>query len=420
MAKVAKILRKDDAAKNTDTSLRANFGLPDWLVGTFLRPNGVGRRVMAFLCLVSTPILKANFFIVRQLPWRLKNIVVLASWKLWLGLNRRLPACIAQRGISDKLSIEGHALHNILWFARLFPMPTWMIRFSLSQLSLYYPPKEARTEWVESVHTPGLRSAYLHMSPKSETKPRVLCWVFGGAFISGDVEGNMGLAEHYCRLLGCDAFVIDMRLCPEHTIQDAVLDLYRGYECLLQRFSPENVVMLGVSSGGGAIVRMLQLAGSNEETRKEYFGERCPLPPPLPQPAGAVLLGAFVDYTQVTDSMQSNITFDWVVSPSVLEAVLEKQDILCGGPDKRRICSPLYQPMEGLCPLLLSVSEHECLIDEDKALAAKAKEAGVDVVLSTQPFMCHVFQLFSRFLPEAAREEATICDWVRARGGAWA
>ena len=46
-------------------------------------------------------------------------------------------------------------------------------------------------------------------------------------------------------------------------------------------------MMLGISSGGGACLRMLQLAGSNDATRREYFGERSPLPPSLPQPAGA-------------------------------------------------------------------------------------------------------------------------------------
>jgi len=217
-------------------------------------------------------------------------------------------------------------------------------------------------------------------------------------------------------------FIVDMHLCPEYKVQDAVLELYRGYEWLLQRVPSDNVIMLGISSGGGAVVRMLQLALGDEKTRQEYFGERHPLPPSsLPQPAGAILLGAFVDYVKISESMETNHKFDWIVSNSVFEAVLALRYELCdGGEDKLELCSPLRQSLKGLCPLLVSVSEHECLIDEDRELAKKAKDDGVDVVLSTQPFMCHVYQLFSRYMPEAAKEEAKIFDWVKTRGGVWA
>lgn len=421
MAEPLKI--KPDSTNCETLCVRTNFGLPDSITGTFLKPGGLGRRVMALLHMGCTPFLKVIFSIVRSLPWKLKNIVAVEAWKLWLGLHKMLPASIAQRGMSKTLSIESHAMNNVLWWCRLFPMPVWSMRFGLSQLSTSYPPT-VRTEWVASQHTPGLRSAYLHLCPPSNAPPRVLCWAFGGAFISGDVEGNKGIAEHYGRLLGCDVFLVDMRLCPEHKIQDAVLDLYRGYEWLLQKVPPENIIMLGISSGGGSCVRVLQLAASDEVTRREYFGEQSPLPPPLPQPAGAILFGAFVDYTDrqkdPNSSMQRNTATDWIVTQSVIEVVLPLQSSLGGGADKLRMCSPLHQSMKSLCPLFVSVSEHECLIDEDTQLAAKAKDAGVDVVLSTTPFMCHVYQLFSRYLPEAAQEEERICKWVRSRGGVWA
>jgi len=411
---------KGSVVKDERICLRRNFGLPDWATRTFLKSDGLGRRAVALSLLSLTPFMKIVFHVVRRLPWTLKNSVVVKAWRLWVAVHRLLPASVARRGISDTLSVEAHAMHNVLWWSRLFPAPVWVMRFGLSQLSMSYPPT-AHTEWIDSLDTPGLRSAYLHLSPSSETKPRVLFWAFGGAFLSGDVEGNRGIAEHYGRMLVCDVFLVDMRLCPENTVQDAVLDLYRGYAWLLQKVPAENIVMLGISSGGGACLRMLQLAGSDDSTREAYFGERHTLPPALPQPAGAILIGPYVEYTKLTESMLENNALDWIVSPSVLELYTPTmQSALCGGVDKLELCSPLHQTMKGLCPLCITVSEHECLIDEDRQLATKAKDAGVDVVLSTKPFQCHVYQLLSLFLPEAAQEEARICDWVRARGGAWA
>jgi len=403
----------------TDLQLRANMGLPDSITRTFLEQGGLGRRVIALANLPFHPLLKVIFFIITKMSWKFKAFCCVNAFKLWLALHKVLPKVIARRAISDSVSLEAHALHNVLWWARLFPVPVWMMRFSLSQLSTSWPP-EAQPVWIDSDLTPGLRSAYVRLTSPSETNPRVLFWAFGGAFLGGDVEGNRGLAERFGRLMKCDVFLVDMRLCPENKAQDAVLDLYRGYEWLLQKIPAENVIMLGISSGGGAVLRALQLAKSDDAGRQNYFGERLPLPPALPQPAGAILLGAFVDYTRVSESMKKNATYDWIVSPSVLEVALPLKEACCGGKDKLEICSPLHQDMQGLCPLMVSVSEHECLIDEDRELAVKAKDAGVDVVFSTRPHMCHVYQVLSRYLPEAQEEEARICDWVRSRGGAWA
>merc|ERR1712232_261885 len=121
---------------------------------------------------------------------------------------------------------------------------------------------------------------------------------------------------------------------------------------------------------------------------------------------GAILLGPFVEYTKVTSSMEQNTKLDLIVNPSVVEEILPLRFDMCGGKDRMLECSPLYHPMDGLCPLFVGVSEHECLIDEDKELVQKVRDAGGEVELATQPYMPHVFQLLSFFLPEAARAEA--------------
>eukprot|EP00928_Gymnodinium_smaydae_P047744 TRINITY_DN31889_c0_g1_i1.p1 TRINITY_DN31889_c0_g1~~TRINITY_DN31889_c0_g1_i1.p1 ORF type:complete len:441 (+),score=56.63 TRINITY_DN31889_c0_g1_i1:80-1402(+) len=401
---------------------RANFGLPDWLTATFLQPGGTARNLMALSQSSCKPLLQLTFYVFQKLPPSLKSAFVHLLWRGWLKAHKVLPARVVRRGLSDTWSLEAHAMQNVLWWVRLFPAPLWVTRFGLSQVSLTRPPQDARKEWIAvSPETPAVKSLYIHTAPPTLKKPRVLFLIFGGAYLGGSVEGYTGLAEHYGKLMSCDVFIAGMRICPEFTMQDAILDAYRGYEWLLQKVPAENIVCLGVSSGGGICVRMLQLAKSDAEARQSFFGNRCSVPlMPLPQPAGAVLMGAFVEYTKVTKSMQQNTALDWVVTPGVLELVLSHQSVMAGGRDKLMECSPLYHSMEGLCPLLLTVSAHECLIDENVELAARARTAGVDVRMSVQPYLCHVFQFFSSFLPEAAREESRICEWVRGRHDAQA
>lgn len=402
------------------SSLRANFGAPDWLVGPFVNEGAFVRRVIAAIHACSMPFVKVACNSVSLLPCNLKNQMMMMCWQLWLALHEILPACIARRGLSDDMSIEQHALYNVLWWSRMMPTDVWMCRWALSELGGLFPPREVPNEWIESVHTPGLCSCYMHLTPPSETNPKCLVWAYGGAFVAGDVNGQRGLAQHYGRLLGCDVFVVHMRLCPENQVQDAVIDLYRAYEWLLKKVPAENILMLGVSSGGGSILRTLQLAAGDEAMRKEYFGERRPLPPSLPQPAGVIGFGPFVDYARLSNSIKEYPRFDWIVNQSIIEMMLPMKETLAGGIEELEMCSPIYHSMKGLAPVFISVSDHECLIDEDKELFAKCKAAGVDVVLSTRPFMPHIFQLLSPFLPEAREEELRICDWARARGGVWA
>jgi acetyl esterase/lipase len=298
-----------------------------------------------------------------------------------------------------------------------------MMRFSLGNLSVGELAQERSMTWVESV-TPGLRSLYINFCPFTEEHPKVLFWVFGGAYLSGDIDGNRGIAEGYGRSLGCDVFLVDMRLCPENTVQDAIFDVYHGYAWLIneKKVPPQNIIMYGISSGGGSVLRMLQLCQKHDDiARKDLFGERSPLPPALPQPAGAVLIGPFVDASNVQENMAEFSQYDWIVSQSVLELVDDDlKSKMVDDISKVDQAAALMHEMTGICPIIVSSSEHECLIAENTKLVDKLVSAGVDVTFSTRPYLCHVYQLLAHYLPEAAAEKQKICDWIRTRGGVWA
>lgn len=170
------------------------------------------------------------------------------------------------------------------------------------------------------------------------------------------------------------------------------------------------------------MLRMLQLCRQEDDTgRKEMLGERTPLPPALPQPAGAILIGPFVDASNIEENMTDLCQYDWIVSQSVLELVDEDlQNKMVDDWSKVAGATAMQHDMTGICPIILSVSEHECLMPECVKLADKLQNAKVDVTFSTRPYLCHVYQLFAHYLPEAAAEKEKICAWVSGLGGVWA
>lgn len=334
----------------------------------------------------------------------------MAPWYFWVVLHKMLPGVLVRRGMVDDLSIEAHALGNILYWVRIIPITARRMRFSLNQLDSSCPPSLSLK--LEHIHIPerGVRGTYLHIGGNG----KVIYWIFGGAFVGGSIKGSMGFAEQYGRRTGCDVFMIDMRLYPEHRIEDAVVDACRGYEWLLTRTSSKDIVVYGLSSGGGVALRLLQLAAAKESEQARFFqnpSER------KGQPAGAILCGAWIRYTTPTRSMKEYTVVDWVVTQRVFEFIFPQLGDMCGGEELRKKVSPLCNDMKGLCPLYISVSKHEVCIDENYELIQKAKDVGVEVVVDEVPYMPHAFQWCTAFLPESKESDNRIVTWMRSKLG---
>lgn len=394
--------------------IQPNLGLPPRYLEPFLTEGGRGRLAIAKIFALLLPFIQFLLNTYAKLPVKVRHFLATKAWALWVALHRALPENIARRGLSKTLSIEAHAMSNVLWGARLFPMSLGMMRFALGELDANYPPSKDMK--VEVINEPeqGVKGVYLHTGPKCD-KPNVLMWFYGGAFLAGDVKGNMGLAERYARKVGCDTFLVDLRRCPEFKADDIIQDGCRAYEWLLKRVEASRIQLLGISSGGGVAMRVMQLARAKAEDRKKYFLSDGP----LPVPAAAVLLSPFVNYSEIMPSMRDNQKLDLIVNQSVCEYSWPMANDMCGGEENRRAQSPLWNSMEGLPPLFVSTSRHEACWDEDAELAKLAKEAGVEVQLQDIPYQCHVFQVLAAFLPEAQEAEKEIQAWMRAQPG-WA
>jgi epsilon-lactone hydrolase len=78
-------------------------------------------------------------------------------------------------------------------------------------------------------------------------------------------------------------------------------------------------------------------------------------------------------------------------------------------PDDPLVAS-LKADLHGLPPLLIQAATGDARLVDAKALAARARDHGVDATLDLYPVDAHAFHLFWSFLPEAA-------DALAAAGG---
>jgi acetyl esterase/lipase len=234
-----------------------------------------------------------------------------------------------------------------------------------------------------------------------ETRPdRVLLYFHGGAFLFRVPVTHAALLARWCRPLAARALMVDYRLAPEHPFPAAADDCHAAYRWLLAQGIESRQIVIGGDSAGAnlALVTLQRIKAAGE-----------------PQPACAVLLSPFVDFTLSSPSLVENAGEDAMLS---LGAAVGLRALYV---DPRRYLDPLVSPVfadfAGLPPLLLQVGSKEMLRDDALRTAARAHACGVPVQLEIWRAMPHVFQAL-HMLPQADAAIASIVSFVRARA-AW-
>mmetsp|Transcript_64050 Transcript_64050/g.134647 ORF Transcript_64050/g.134647 Transcript_64050/m.134647 type:complete len:446 (-) Transcript_64050:185-1522(-) len=403
------------ASPISSKGLKKSLGLPVWLVDQLVVSGTPFRRLCEFLSGLFEPFEEFVFRKFIQIPAGVKHTVMTVCFKAIMAFLKLLPESWWRRGISPTLSPEVHAITVMMWPMRLIPITMPRVRVGLTSLSFSYPASSSLVEEQIDMPERGVRGIWLRTAPPTVKAPPVFVWFFGGAFFGGSATDSKGFVEKYARQLGCDAFLIDYRICPEFTIDDAYVDGCRAYEWVLTRTQPERVVFASCSSGGGVAARVLQLCAAGEDVRKKYFfGKEQPQ-----QPAGHVSIGAFVNYTpgETVDpgnSLRAHRHMDLLVTERLYEFVQPKLIAACGnkGEEGKRVASPLFQDCGNLCPHFLSFASHEACVDDNRAFVDKLRASGVAVTPSERPFLWHAYPLFACFVPEGREEMERIVTWV--------
>lgn len=414
-----------------------------------------------------------------SVPLQIRQKITVIAWAIYFPLHRLLLS--NRTAIHKDASYEYHAMTTVMYWGRMFPITIRRIRFSLSQLSVWHSPNSypaslpysKREEYkrnqcsqpvpIQESNMINVKGGYIptnqdiihgvaahvfsikhdmsgktkltgqeenptnttvtgyYVQHRSEESRSVILWLYGGAFLGGDSKNNVSFAEKVGQRCGyTDVFLPDYRLIPEHRFVDALHDVIQAYEYLVtvRKVSPDNILLYGISSGGGLITRLLQTISEKKEEldsvsltlqSNEDFD-----PILLSMPIGAVLMCPFVDYSEPKGSFVEYKIHDLIVNESVYEVgtpYLAKE----GDDEYRRQISPVYRSFKGLPPLCIVVSEHECVYDQDIMLCNNARMAGVEVDLGVWKYMCHVWPVLSGFVPEGKQAVDFMCDWMNSK-----
>jgi len=237
---------------------------------------------------------------------------------------------------------------------------------------------------IEPDEINGLYAEWL--TPKDHMDGKLLLYLHGGGYVIGGCDMHRQMVSHIARAGRIRALLPEYRLAPEHKFPAAIDDAVATYRSLLEMgIKAEDIIFAGDSAGGGlTVATMLALRDAGD-----------------PLPAAAVLLSPFLDVTGSGESIKTRAAQDpWFRSRDLAFIA----DYYCE-PHQRQfpLVSPVFADIEGLSPMFIQVGDDEILLSDSERIADQCVAAGIDVELEIWPEMWHVFQVFTRKMPESRK-----------------
>ncbi|MEY9963456.1 monoterpene epsilon-lactone hydrolase [Streptacidiphilus sp. MAP12-16] len=225
----------------------------------------------------------------------------------------------------------------------------------------------------------------LYVEPGNETRTGTILYFHGGAYVFGSPETALSLTGNLAARTGFRAYSLDYRLAPEHPFPAAIQDALSAYRALLDSGEdPSTIAFAGDSAGGGLSVTTCLAARDAG----------------LPMPAAIVAFSPGLDATRTGESMDTKAGIDPFFTRESLGHTGAMY--LAGADPLLPMLSPaVLADLTGFPPMLLQAGANEVLLDDSTRMAARARVAGVDVILDITADLPHVFQSFAGVLDEA-------------------
>jgi monoterpene epsilon-lactone hydrolase len=225
----------------------------------------------------------------------------------------------------------------------------------------------------------------------------ITLYVHGGGFCVGSLHTHRKLAGDVSRASGTTCAVIDYRLAPEHPLPAAIDDCVAAYSALVDSHGADRIVIAGDSAGATIAVMALTRLAANG----------------LPMPVASVAISPWIDYRCAGPDYSEKAAVDPVILRSELlgyaDWVLADQDPLDPA------VTPLTAELRGLPPLLVHSGTRDVTSGDADTLAARARDAGVDVTHRVAPDMFHVWHVFAGRVPESTVAVCDVGAFVRCR-----
>ena len=141
-------------------------------------------------------------------------------------------------------------------------------------------PKSLQNNFKTTVDTIKGRKFWT-LKPKQNGSEKIILYLHGGAYYWNISKHNWTFAERLLEKTNATLVIPDYPLAPHSTFEEAYEYLDELYEALISKHSPENIIIMGESAGGGLALGYTMLLRNNKR----------------PQPNQLILMAPWLDVT---------------------------------------------------------------------------------------------------------------------------
>lgn len=267
----------------------------------------------------------------------------------------------------------------------------------------YYTVNEA--EWDAPIgyinKTYALSNSAIEiLSIESSNHNKIIYQLHGGTYIRPMSNEYRDISLKYSKISdNVDVASLDYRTAPEYVYPAALEDAVEGYKFLLDKgYEPKNIIVVGDSAGGNLAISMIMHLRDNNYAL----------------PIGLILMSPWTDFTQNGNSYTYNIYNDVMFGINFGESLKQHpiNTIYAGETELTdKYLSNIYGDFDNFPKTLIQVGTYEILESDSKTIYKKAKDSGVDVILSEYEGMFHQFEFYN-FIPESKQAWKEVKNFI--------
>ena len=236
----------------------------------------------------------------------------------------------------------------------------------------------------------------LHLATPAMHNPQgTLFYIHGGGFVAGDIPTYRRLAVELAERAGLACTMADYRLAPEHPYPVPLDDVEEAYAALSADPAAGPIVVAGDSAGGQLLFALL--------LRIRARG--------LPPPVACAALSPATDLRGGNPSLTRNRRSEVLLPPRLVRGGVAAY---LGDTDPAQPeLSPILGDFTGTCPVMIHVDRGEMLYDDSRLMADHLRAQGVEVALTEEEGLCHVWHINAGLTPEADASVSQIAAFFK-------
>lgn len=213
--------------------------------------------------------------------------------------------------------------------------------------------------------------------PKQNVSKKVILYLHGGAYILNILRFHWNFIEELLYKTNATIVVVDYPLAPDACYKDVYDCIEAVYLELLAEVSPQNIIFMGDSAGGGIALGFAQKLRNNNK----------------PQPSQIILLSPWLDITMSNPDIIKVDKKDKLLGIKGLQmagqAYAETLDM------KDYKVSPIYGNFSGLGKVSVFIGTHDLFIADTRKMKYLMNKENIPINYFEYPKMFHVWALLT-------------------------